>query len=59
MELAAARMGNPQAAREIADVCTELARRRWGSQHGQERGEGFRPARPVSLEAPRRPRSRP
>jgi UDP-N-acetylglucosamine--N-acetylmuramyl-(pentapeptide) pyrophosphoryl-undecaprenol N-acetylglucosamine transferase len=59
MELAASRMGNPQAAREIADVCTELARRRWGSRHGQERGQGFRPARPASLEAPPGPRSRP
>ncbi len=59
MELAAGRLGNPQAAREIADVCTEMAERRWGSPHGQDRGEAFRPARPASLEAPPGPRSRP
>jgi UDP-N-acetylglucosamine--N-acetylmuramyl-(pentapeptide) pyrophosphoryl-undecaprenol N-acetylglucosamine transferase len=59
MERAAARMGSPQAAGEIADVCAQLAERRWGSPHGQTRGQGFRPARPVSLESPPGPRSRP
>ncbi len=58
MEMAAGRMGNPQAASEIADVCTELAEHRWGSPMGQDRGPGFRPSRPVSLEPPA-PRSRP
>ncbi|HEU4385948.1 MAG TPA: undecaprenyldiphospho-muramoylpentapeptide beta-N-acetylglucosaminyltransferase [Anaeromyxobacteraceae bacterium] len=58
MEMAAGRLGNPQAASEIADVCTELAERRWGSPLGQDRGPGFQPARPLSL-APPAPRSRP
>lgn len=59
MERAAARMGSPQAAGEIADVCAQLAERRWGSPFGQDRGQSFRPARPVSLQAPHGPRSRP
>jgi UDP-N-acetylglucosamine--N-acetylmuramyl-(pentapeptide) pyrophosphoryl-undecaprenol N-acetylglucosamine transferase len=46
MSRAAGRMGAPQAAREIADVCTELVRRRWGSPRGQDRGPGFEPVRP-------------
>jgi UDP-N-acetylglucosamine--N-acetylmuramyl-(pentapeptide) pyrophosphoryl-undecaprenol N-acetylglucosamine transferase len=46
MARAAGLLGSPQAASEIADVCTELARRRWGSRAGQDRGPGFRPARP-------------
>ncbi len=37
MARAAGRLGSPQAAREIADVCTELVRRRWGSPLGQQR----------------------
>ncbi len=37
MARAAGRMGSPQAAKEIADVCTELVRRRWGSPTGQGR----------------------
>jgi UDP-N-acetylglucosamine--N-acetylmuramyl-(pentapeptide) pyrophosphoryl-undecaprenol N-acetylglucosamine transferase len=46
MARAAGMLGSPQAAKEIADVCTELIRRRWGSRKGQERGAGFRPVRP-------------
>jgi UDP-N-acetylglucosamine--N-acetylmuramyl-(pentapeptide) pyrophosphoryl-undecaprenol N-acetylglucosamine transferase len=45
MARAAGRLGNPQAAKEIADVCTELVRRRWGSPMGQAR-ERPAPARP-------------
>jgi len=37
MARAAGRLGSPQASREIADVCTELVRRRWGSPGGQPR----------------------
>jgi UDP-N-acetylglucosamine--N-acetylmuramyl-(pentapeptide) pyrophosphoryl-undecaprenol N-acetylglucosamine transferase len=37
MARAAGRLGSPQAAKEIADVCTELVRRRWGSPRGQAR----------------------
>ena len=45
MARAAGRLGNPQAAKEIADVCTDLVRRRWGSPTGQPR-ERPTPARP-------------
>ena len=48
MSRAAGRLGSPQAAREIADVCTELVRRRYGSQRGRDRGPGFRPVRPAT-----------
>jgi len=47
MARAAGRLGSPQAAKEIADVCTELVRRRWGSPRGQPRGAPPAPARPV------------
>ncbi len=47
MERAAGRLGSPQAASEIADVCTELVRRRFGSQKGRDRGPDFRPLRPL------------
>jgi UDP-N-acetylglucosamine--N-acetylmuramyl-(pentapeptide) pyrophosphoryl-undecaprenol N-acetylglucosamine transferase len=47
MTRAAGRMGSPQAAQEIADVCTELVRRRYGSQRGRDRGPDFRPVRPA------------
>jgi UDP-N-acetylglucosamine--N-acetylmuramyl-(pentapeptide) pyrophosphoryl-undecaprenol N-acetylglucosamine transferase len=46
MARAAGHLGSPAAAREIADVCTELVRRRWGSPRGQDRGPGFQPVRP-------------
>lgn len=44
MSRAAGRLGSPAASREIADVCTELVRRRWGSPGGQQRSPA--PARP-------------
>jgi UDP-N-acetylglucosamine--N-acetylmuramyl-(pentapeptide) pyrophosphoryl-undecaprenol N-acetylglucosamine transferase len=46
MKRAAGRLGSPQAAREIADVLSDLVRRRWGSPFGQARGSGFQPVRP-------------
>jgi UDP-N-acetylglucosamine--N-acetylmuramyl-(pentapeptide) pyrophosphoryl-undecaprenol N-acetylglucosamine transferase len=46
MARAAGRLGSPQAAKEIADVCTELVRRRWGSPMGQPRGQPGAPVRP-------------
>ena len=49
MAIAAGRLGSPQAAREIADVCTELVRRRWGSPFGQTREPGSKPVRPPDL----------
>jgi UDP-N-acetylglucosamine--N-acetylmuramyl-(pentapeptide) pyrophosphoryl-undecaprenol N-acetylglucosamine transferase len=45
MARAAGRLGSPQAAKEIADVCTELVRRRWGSPMGQPREPADAPAR--------------
>ncbi|HUL60768.1 MAG TPA: undecaprenyldiphospho-muramoylpentapeptide beta-N-acetylglucosaminyltransferase [Anaeromyxobacteraceae bacterium] len=47
MARAAGRMGSPQAAKEITDVCIELVRRRWGSPFGQVRAPGFQPVRPL------------
>ncbi|HET8734817.1 MAG TPA: undecaprenyldiphospho-muramoylpentapeptide beta-N-acetylglucosaminyltransferase, partial [Anaeromyxobacteraceae bacterium] len=49
MARAAGRLGSPQAAKEIADVCTELVRRRWGSPFGQAREPGQKPVRPPGL----------
>ena len=46
MKRAAGRLGSPQAAREIADVLSDLVRRRWGSPFGQPRGSSFQPVRP-------------
>jgi len=46
MGRAAGRLGGPQASGEIAQVLTEMVRRRWGSPRGQDRGPGFRPRRP-------------
>lgn len=46
MARAAGRYGSPQAAREIADVCAELVRRRWGSPRGRERDRRSEPAHP-------------
>jgi UDP-N-acetylglucosamine--N-acetylmuramyl-(pentapeptide) pyrophosphoryl-undecaprenol N-acetylglucosamine transferase len=44
MARAAGRMGSPQAAGEITDVCTQLVERRWGSRKGRAReGEPVRP----------------
>jgi UDP-N-acetylglucosamine--N-acetylmuramyl-(pentapeptide) pyrophosphoryl-undecaprenol N-acetylglucosamine transferase len=47
MTRAAGRLGAPQAAREIIDVCAELCRERWGSAQGQVRAPGFKPVRPA------------
>jgi UDP-N-acetylglucosamine--N-acetylmuramyl-(pentapeptide) pyrophosphoryl-undecaprenol N-acetylglucosamine transferase len=49
MSRAAGRLGSPQASKEIADVCIELVRRRWGSPFGQAREPGQKPARPPGL----------
>ncbi|WP_242393357.1 undecaprenyldiphospho-muramoylpentapeptide beta-N-acetylglucosaminyltransferase [Anaeromyxobacter oryzisoli] len=49
MARAAGRLGSPQAAKEIADVCIELVRRRWGSPFGQAREPGQKPDRPPGL----------
>ena len=46
MKRAAGRLGSPQAAQEIADVLSDLVRRRWGSPLGQLRGPSFQPVRP-------------
>jgi UDP-N-acetylglucosamine--N-acetylmuramyl-(pentapeptide) pyrophosphoryl-undecaprenol N-acetylglucosamine transferase len=47
MARAAGSLGSPQAASEIADVCTQLVCRRFGSQRGRDRGPDFRPVRPA------------
>jgi UDP-N-acetylglucosamine--N-acetylmuramyl-(pentapeptide) pyrophosphoryl-undecaprenol N-acetylglucosamine transferase len=49
MSRAAGRLGSPAAAREIADVFSQLAARRWGSPLGQARDPGFEPVRPPGL----------
>jgi UDP-N-acetylglucosamine--N-acetylmuramyl-(pentapeptide) pyrophosphoryl-undecaprenol N-acetylglucosamine transferase len=46
MSRAAGLLGRPQAASEIADVLTEMSRRRWGNPRGRPREPGFRPQRP-------------
>jgi UDP-N-acetylglucosamine--N-acetylmuramyl-(pentapeptide) pyrophosphoryl-undecaprenol N-acetylglucosamine transferase len=46
MSRAAGLLGRPQAASEIADVLTDLSRRRWGTPRGRPREAGFRPVRP-------------
>jgi len=48
MARAAGLLGGPQAAKEIADVCTELIRRRWGSRGGRQRAPDFQPSRPAA-----------
>ncbi len=50
MARAAGRLGSPQASKEIADVCTELVRRRYGSPMGQPRepGAAARPQGPAA-----------
>ena len=48
MSRAAGTLGSPQAAGEIADVCTQLVVRRWGSPKGQQKGDGAKPSRPVA-----------
>jgi UDP-N-acetylglucosamine--N-acetylmuramyl-(pentapeptide) pyrophosphoryl-undecaprenol N-acetylglucosamine transferase len=49
MARAAGRLGSPQAAKEITDVCTDLVRHRWGSPLGQTRDPAQKPARPPDL----------
>jgi UDP-N-acetylglucosamine--N-acetylmuramyl-(pentapeptide) pyrophosphoryl-undecaprenol N-acetylglucosamine transferase len=48
MARAAGRLGSPQAASEIADVCTQMVALRWGSRSGRDRGPGHLPVRPPS-----------
>ena len=54
MARAAGRLGAPQAAREIIDVCAELCRARWGFARGQPRPAGFAPVRPPGAPEPPR-----
>ena len=49
MARGAGQLGSPAAAREIADVCTELVRRRWGSPLGRAAETGRKPVRPPGL----------
>jgi len=49
MARSAGRMGSPQAAKEIADVCADLVRRRWGSTRGRAADEERKPVRPPGL----------
>jgi UDP-N-acetylglucosamine--N-acetylmuramyl-(pentapeptide) pyrophosphoryl-undecaprenol N-acetylglucosamine transferase len=49
MARGAGRLGSPAAAREIADVFTELVRRRWGSPLGRAAETGRKPVRPPGL----------
>jgi UDP-N-acetylglucosamine--N-acetylmuramyl-(pentapeptide) pyrophosphoryl-undecaprenol N-acetylglucosamine transferase len=49
MARSAGRLGSPQAAKEIADVCGELVRRRWGNPMGQGDALGRKPVRPPDL----------
>ncbi len=49
MARSAGRLGSPQAAKEIADVCAELVRRRWGSPGGRMTELDRKPVRPPDL----------
>jgi len=49
MARSAGRMGSPQAAKEIADVCAELVRRRWGTTMGRAAELDRKPVRPPGL----------
>ncbi len=49
MARSAGRLGSPQAAKEIADVCAELVRRRWGSPAGRMVELDRKPVRPPDL----------
>jgi UDP-N-acetylglucosamine--N-acetylmuramyl-(pentapeptide) pyrophosphoryl-undecaprenol N-acetylglucosamine transferase len=57
MARAAGRLGSPQAAGEITDVCTQLIERRWGSPRGQQREPDFKPSRPAGPVAPNPPQA--
>jgi UDP-N-acetylglucosamine--N-acetylmuramyl-(pentapeptide) pyrophosphoryl-undecaprenol N-acetylglucosamine transferase len=54
MARAAGRLGAPQAAREIIDVCADLCSARWGAARGQARPPGFEPVRPPGAARPPR-----
>lgn len=56
MTRAAGRLGAPQAAREIIDVCSDLVRARWGTPMGRTRPAGVHPVRPPN--APGAPRKK-
>jgi UDP-N-acetylglucosamine--N-acetylmuramyl-(pentapeptide) pyrophosphoryl-undecaprenol N-acetylglucosamine transferase len=49
MARSAGRIGSPQAAKEIADVCSELVRRRWGTTMGRAAELDRKPVRPPDL----------
>jgi UDP-N-acetylglucosamine--N-acetylmuramyl-(pentapeptide) pyrophosphoryl-undecaprenol N-acetylglucosamine transferase len=49
MARSAGRLGSPQAAKEIADVCADMVRRRWGNTMGQAEQLGRKPVRPPDL----------
>jgi UDP-N-acetylglucosamine--N-acetylmuramyl-(pentapeptide) pyrophosphoryl-undecaprenol N-acetylglucosamine transferase len=49
MARAAGRLGSPQAAKEIADTCADLVRRRWGSTAGRAATFERKPVRPPDL----------
>jgi UDP-N-acetylglucosamine--N-acetylmuramyl-(pentapeptide) pyrophosphoryl-undecaprenol N-acetylglucosamine transferase len=49
MARAAGRMGSPQAAQEIADVCADLVRRRWGTARGRSTLVDRKPVRPPGV----------
>jgi UDP-N-acetylglucosamine--N-acetylmuramyl-(pentapeptide) pyrophosphoryl-undecaprenol N-acetylglucosamine transferase len=49
MARSAGRLGSPQAAKEIADVCADLVRRRWGSAAGRMLELDRKPVRPPDL----------
>ncbi len=49
MARSAGRMGSPQAAKEIADVCADLVRRRWGTTMGRAAELNRKPVRPQGL----------
>jgi UDP-N-acetylglucosamine--N-acetylmuramyl-(pentapeptide) pyrophosphoryl-undecaprenol N-acetylglucosamine transferase len=49
MARSAGRLGSPQAAKEIADVCADMVRRRWGNTMGQAEALGRKPVRPPDL----------
>jgi UDP-N-acetylglucosamine--N-acetylmuramyl-(pentapeptide) pyrophosphoryl-undecaprenol N-acetylglucosamine transferase len=49
MARAAGRLGSPQAAKEVADVCADMVRRRWGTTMGRAVLEERKPVRPPDL----------
>ncbi len=49
MARSAGRLGSPQAAKDIADVCADMVRRRYGTTMGQAEALGRKPVRPGDL----------